>query len=120
MQSTGLIVSDVLVRTGGNPSDWNETAMAIGLASGENILSEDKVRNFIFYMDYNDSRRIMGIRNYEYYFTMKDIENQTIQLDNQDVEKGYYPSSDVGTIVPIERYTLFRGKIAIIDFLLWI
>ena len=120
MQSTGLIISDVLIRTGGHPSDWNETAMAIGLALGENIIDENRLRNYIFYMSYNDSKRIMGIRNFEYYFTMKDLDNQTIQLDGQNIEKGSFPSSNVNTIVPIQRYVLFQEEIAKIDFLLWI
>jgi len=119
MQSKGLIVSDVLVRTGGSPSDWNETAMAIGLVSEENIIDEDRLRNFIFYMDYNDSKGIMGIRNYDYYFTMKNLDNETMQLDSQNIEKGNSPSTNVNMIVPVQRYVIFQEEIAKIDFILW-
>lgn len=120
MQNTGLIVSDVLVRTEGSPPDWNTTALAIGLASDDNVIDENKLRNFMDYMSYNESKRIMGIRNFEYYFTMKNLDNITIQMDGKNIEKGYPPSIDVNTIVPIQRYALFQEKIAKIEFTLWI
>jgi hypothetical protein len=119
METTGLLVSDVLIRTPGTPADWNTTALAIGLASDENIVDETRARNFLFYMDYNESKRIMGIRNYEYYFRMRSLDNATMQLDGFPIEKGYNPSVNVNIIVPVERYVLFRGEIAKLDFILW-
>ena len=62
----------------------------------------------------------MGIKNYEYYFRMRDLGNMTLQIDGSGIEKGYNPSSNVNTIVPTERYVLFRGEIAKLDFMLWI
>ena len=78
------------------------------------------LRNFIFYMDYNDSKRIMGIANYQYYFHMKNLDNQTLVLDSQFIEKGYPPSVNVNTVVPVERYVLYTGEIAKLDFILWV
>ena len=120
MQSTGLIVSDVLVRTSGSPQDWNMTAMAIGLASEENTIDENKLRNFVFYMDYNDSRRIMGMGSYEYYFIMKNLDNQTMLIDGQPTVKGNYPPVYVKNIVPVERYVLYGGELAKLSFIVWL
>lgn len=120
METSGMRASDVLVRTPGNPPDWNTTALAIGLASDENVIDEGKLRNFLFYMDYNESKRIMGIRNYEYYFSMRDLDNSTMQLDGSAIEKGLNPSANVNTVVPVERYALFRGEIAKVYFILWV
>jgi hypothetical protein len=118
MQTTGLIVSDVLIRTGGSPPGWNITAMAIGLASEENSIDDARLRNFLLYMDYNNSRSIMGMRNYEYYFSMKDIDDQLLYLDGFPIEKGYQPY-DVRMVVPTQRYVIFRGNIAKMNFIIW-
>ena len=120
METTGLAISDVLVRTEGSPPDWNTTALAIGLTSEENIINDDKLRSFLSYISYNESKRIMGIRNYEYYFRMRGLDNATLQIDGLPIEKGYNPSANVNTIVPVERYVLFRGELAKLDFILWV
>ncbi len=68
MQEITFFVSDILIRSQGNPSDWNETNYAmLGLAKEENILDYEKLKMF-HKMNYSSAAE--GTTVYPYNFTL--------------------------------------------------
>lgn len=74
MESSLMIVSDVLIKTQGLPENWSASNVrSIGLADEEGILNTTKVLNLIN-MSYDNVRDLLGIKNYELYISLKDID----------------------------------------------
>jgi hypothetical protein len=113
-----LSISDVLIRTSGVPDDWNTTTVKVlGLASDENVLNRTKVERFLS-LDYNGSKRILGVPLYDYYFRLADINGGTIFINQTEAVKGVYPA-DAEIVVPVQRYGLLDGEIVKMGFILW-
>ncbi|UCD03227.1 MAG: hypothetical protein JSV63_01150 [Candidatus Aenigmatarchaeota archaeon] len=113
LQLKAFELSDSLIRTPGIPAVWNDsTVQVIGLAYSDNILDENKVKEFVG-MDYSVAASMLDINPYEFYFEVKDIngtvyENSTVPL-----------SASASTIVPIERYAVYNGRVVKVKLVIW-
>ncbi|MBI4175675.1 MAG: hypothetical protein HY518_00585 [Candidatus Aenigmarchaeota archaeon] len=118
-ESLALSVSDALVRTGGIPEGWDSSSVqVIGLASDENIMDPGKVDEFLD-VDYNTSKRLLGIGRYEYYFEVMYANNSVLQdPPGRNLTKGLYPANAT-VVVPVERYVLYNTTISKLEFILW-
>lgn len=119
MKTLALFISDILIRSTGIPENWEENNVkVIGLAENENILNKTKVLRFIN-MDYNTSKRVLGIQLYDYYFKLEDLNKSIIYINQTPVIKGIYPDN-VSLIIPIYRYGLLDDAIVKMTFILWL
>lgn len=116
LQAKALALSDSLIRTPGLPQDWNEsTAQVIGLAEDENVLNIAKVRSFVNMSDddYDRLKGLMDIGFYDFYLEVVDLngtvfENTTTPVDQSSL-----------TVVPVERYVIYNGRVAKVRFVIW-
>ncbi len=78
MELKATKIADLLVRFKGSPENWTSASVkAVGLADDENILSASKINEFLS-LDYNSTKSILSIGNYEFFFTIVDHENQPL------------------------------------------
>ncbi|MBL7160916.1 MAG: hypothetical protein ISS93_03660 [Candidatus Aenigmarchaeota archaeon] len=119
MQDISLEVTEALIRTSGLPSDWNnETVQVIGFAVNENVLDGDKVLYFVnTTIDYNRSKVLMGIGNYEYYFQIDHPNGTVVELSGLNLIKGV-DYATAKTIVRVERFVVLSG-LKKLKFTLW-
>ena len=90
MESSLLIVSDVLTKTHGLPFDWNESNVrSIGLAGKEGVLNITKVLNLVG-MDYDNAREILGINNYGLYISFRNIDGQNMTSGVAESDVAYF------------------------------
>jgi hypothetical protein len=121
LENDALAMSDTLIRVPGMPEDWNASNVrVIGLASEENVLDPAKVLQFVG-MDYNQTKRILGIGGYEFYFEVRHLNNTQMSINGTGLTKGTNPSGKPGTrlVIPVERYVMLEGKIAKMEFHIW-
>ena len=70
IESLAVEIADTMVRTGGYPSTWeNSNATTIGLAEWDRKIDSKKISAFIA-MDYSQSKELMGIGGYDYFFRL--------------------------------------------------
>lgn len=118
MEGLALSVSDLLVRTRGVPADWNATTVKVlGLASEENVLNGTKAERFLD-LDYADSKTIMGVPLYDYYFRLTGLDGETVYVNQTEAVKGTYPS-DADIVIPINRHGLMDGEVISMQLILW-
>ena len=100
----------------------NETGEATdkyGLADEEYILNETKISRFLN-LTYNQTRGLLFPKNYEFYFDMRDMDDNIIIVNGTNVVKGSYPTSSATTVVPVKRYAMYNESIAKINFIVWL
>jgi hypothetical protein len=117
MQKKILQVSDSLVRISGVPDNWDSsTVETVGLSTGEeNVLDSGKVSEFLSMLgtDYNRTRAMMGMGNYELYFELR-YANDTVFLNST------IPiTTDETNILSIDRQVIYNGKLAKARFVIW-
>jgi hypothetical protein len=118
MEAKSLDMSESLAMTPGNPGGWSPADVeVIGLAQGAGILNSTKVLYFAG-MDYEQARLRLGTGLYDFYFRVRDGDNQTLQVDGTPAEAGSYPG-DAALVVPTERYVVLDGVPAVMEFVLW-
>lgn len=118
MQNTALEATEALVRTPGFPLDWvPATVRVIGLAERENILNLDKVKDFVS-LDYNDSKVLLGVGNYEYNFSIQYPNGSIVTLFDGTILRSGLPHDPATTVVPVERYVILDGPKRL-SFILW-
>jgi hypothetical protein len=121
MQNNALTITDTIIRTRGFPEHWNESSVQVmGLASEENVLNETKILMFV-QMDYENTKRILGIPAYQFYFQILHLNNSQAQANGTDLVQGLDPLGFQNStmVVPLERYILFDSKVARLRFILW-
>ena len=121
MENNALTLADNMIRTRGFPEYWNESNVhVLGLASEENVLNETKILMFV-QMDYDHSKRILGIPAYEFYFQVLHLNNTQARANNTDLVQGLDPLGFQNStiVIPIERYILFDSRVAKLRFMLW-
>jgi hypothetical protein len=110
MGVSALSISDSLVRAAGVPQDWNATTVElVGLADTENVLDEGKVALFDS-LGYDKLKSVMS-KGYDFYMKISDL-NGTVYT-----EKGSLPGRV--TIVPVERYAVYRNRVVKLQLYLW-
>ena len=112
MQSRAFQISNLLVKSQGSPSNWENggNAESLGLASRDRILSSSKVDAFAN-LSYGNITKLLGIRNYDFYFKLKDFENNTLVL------VGNIPAGNFA--VNLRRYVIYENEEAVMEFALW-
>jgi hypothetical protein len=110
MEVSALSISDSLVRAAGVPQDWNATTVElVGLAYTENVLDEGKMVLFDS-LSYDKLKGVMS-KGYDFYIKISDL-NGTVYI-----EKGSLPART--TIVPVERYAVYRNRVVKLQLYLW-
>ncbi|RKZ16927.1 hypothetical protein DRQ17_04865 [bacterium] len=123
IQYLAVSLSDTLVRSRGLPEAWTPSNVnVIGFVTDcdtfcDNILNKTKVMNFIS-MDYETIRDLLTTKKYHFYFDLRYANNSLINVGGTPVQKGFYPSVTTVT-VPVQRFVLFDGKIAKMNFIIW-
>jgi len=126
-----------LIRTPGYPEDWTDKPLdnisSIGLANESRILDRGKVLRFLNLMDgsrydnlcnditisnYNCSRYLLGMKKYEFYFTMTDIDDNILNLEGQNCSTGN-PPVDADYLISIKRSAMLNDEIVKISFVVW-
>ena len=108
MNTAAVKISDLLVRTGGYPSNWENdinSTIVMGLASQDKTLDASKLYAFLN-ADYGKTKEIMNIRGYDYYFTL--VNNGSAKGLLVDGEKAAF----------IRRIVSFNGA-ETLEFTLW-
>ena len=120
MESTALDTIDTMIRVRGFPEQWDSSNVEVlGLASEENVLNESKLLEFVS-MDYYNSRRVLGILGYGFYFQVLNLNDTQAYSGSTALLTGADPlASSATAIVPVERYVLFDHKVAKVRFTLW-
>jgi len=108
MQELSLEATESLIRTQGLPQDWNSgNVQVIGLAEKENVLDEGKVLEFIQYVNYEQSKTLLGIGNYDYNITIQHLNRTIMTLQGQELQMGS-GCADAKDILTVERYVLLN------------
>jgi len=130
MRGKAFQAMDVLVRTGGTPADWEGGAeggwteeemdgiVSLGLASKDRVVMPEKLYAFIEagdptlndMADYNRTKEIFGIMQYDYFFELETFEDPV-----QTFETGLAPGA-AATSVAVERTVMYEGGEAIATF----
>lgn len=103
LSSTGIAVSDLMVKSPGVPEDWeyyNQSPDVLGLASYPNVLSKGKIMNFTN-MSYDESRDLLGIDT-QYYFYIEDMEGNRLH------EAGNSSTGEMS--ITMIRFALLEGE----------
>ncbi len=94
MESSLLIVSDILTKTSGLPEDWNSSSVvSIGLSEKEGILNTTKFLNLMD-TDYYEAKDLLGINEYELYITLKDINGYNLTSGVCNSPVAYFSADD--------------------------
>lgn len=114
MQIIAFQISDLLVKSKGEPEDWENdpnNVDVIGLASSDRELSPMKVEAFIN-LSYNITLKSLGAELYDYYFQLKHI-NGTKMAEHGVI---FPPNSSV---VNVPRLVIYENEEAIVEFAVW-
>jgi hypothetical protein len=137
MDKVGTDTMEKLLRTSGAPDDWIEKSLynisAIGLANESRTLDRGKVLRFIYLMDsstydnlcedplmsnYDCSRILLGMRKYDFYFTMMDINGSILNLEGRNCTTGRVPAGE-DYMITIKRSAMLDDNIVKISFVIW-
>ncbi|MBI2971315.1 MAG: hypothetical protein HYY37_02770 [Candidatus Aenigmarchaeota archaeon] len=104
MELKAAWIADAML-TSGKPSGWeNSNTSVIGLVDHDRTISPAKLAAFSA-MDYNQSKRVMGVQGYEYFFS----------LPASNVTKGDRGGS---TRAFARRVVMYNG-VEYLEFMLW-
>lgn len=116
--NNAFAMSDFLVSTPGEPTDWNNnTVIALGLAGYDRNLSEKKLNN-LSNLNYNYTKGLLKIDifDYDYSILITDL-NKTAQ--GIVYSYGISPSPSAKTMIKIRRYVIFKNETSIFELNLW-
>lgn len=104
MAAQALAISDGLVKTSGNPSNWDRNDVEVfGLASEDRVISRQKAEEFCAVSE-SEAAVILGV-NYFFYFNVG------------NVSCGRVPSGS--KIAVVKRDVYFEGQNSRLEFTLW-
>ena len=107
LQVKAFQVSDLLVKSPGNPSKWEDNISSlgvIGLAESDRVLSKEKVEAFEN-ISHSLGVKTLNLGEYNYYF----------ELDSAN--GGLHPNGDI--IFIIKRYVIYEEQEKVFEFTLW-
>ena len=110
-------IVDTMVKSPGFPDNWEQdtaNVVAIGLASGDRILSKEKVSAFdkMSSDDMDNVKEIMHIALYDYYFVLKDPETNQVVVSAGSAPRGKFT-------VNLGRLVMYNNKPHILEFAVW-
>lgn len=112
MQIIAFQTADLLVKSNGEPINWEETPTSvdvIGLAGSDRNLSIEKVNAFVN-LSYNITSKSLGVEYYDFYFQLKHINGTKL------AEHGKTPSN---VVVNVQRLVSYKNEKAIVEFAVW-
>jgi len=113
-------ITDLLTRFPGKPTSWekyNEPQLGsnpieiVGLAREDRILDPTKVSGFIN-LEYDLSREILGITDYDYYFKLTHIDG----TDFDPVIESGEIINESEIVVTLTRYVIYNETEAVMEF----
>ena len=107
LQVKAFQVSDLLVKSPGKPSKWEDNISSlgvIGLAESDRVLSKEKVEAFEN-ISHNLGVKTLNLGGYNYYFELGSANG------------GLQPNGDI--VFTIKRYVLYEGQEKVFEFTLW-
>lgn len=116
MQIIAFQTADLLVKSKGEPEDWEEdpdNVGVIGLASSDRYLSTEKVDAFINNISYRNSSKSLGISYYDFYFQINHINGTGL------VQHGINYSTINKSIVNVQRLVNYKNEKAVMELALW-
>lgn len=114
MELIAIDIVDGLIKTNGVPGDWEQyptSVTSFGLAKTPLSLDSNKIHQFSL-ADYNSSKTVMGIQNYQYFFRVRLLNDTVIK------QSGVRPSNPKIVVNPIMAATL-NNTVVHMDFMLW-
>ena len=114
LELTALDISDFLIKNPGMPTSWESNTTIIyslGLASSPNTLTQSKVSAFTT-LNYNSSKKILGIPNYEYKFRIRMLNGIVL------LQSGLDPTA-TAEVVSVTRFVLLNSSITKMEFAIW-
>jgi hypothetical protein len=113
MQMTAFAAVDYLVKSQGQPYNWeinSSSAERIGLAKRPMVLSENKTKSFAN-LDYEKQKTALNIIGYDFYFRLTPVNGNA-------VTSGEFPD-DESYIVNAQRIVMYENKTAKVELRLW-
>lgn len=113
MREKVVFISDLLIKTGGNPANWTSAnVVSVGLATSNNRISQEKLNelNEISCLEFKNIFDML----YNFYLEVKDINENVLFADEKC---GNYSKAE--KIIPVKRYVLLDGKLVILKVILW-
>lgn len=111
-------ITEMLTKSEGIPNNWNiSNVQAIGLASGDRVLSTQKITQFSN-LSYNVSKDLFGIVGKEFFIQIRDLTNANLfeagvsPLEGNTCNNSY-------RAVTLRRFAFWGGQKVIIYFTLW-
>ena len=114
-----LAISDHLLKSSGLPSDWEDntsTTFSLGLVKDDHRLDTNKLKSFVK-LDYNTTKKMLGIDSYEFYFRLVDQNNSLLKIDGTNLETGIMPSN-ASIAMNAKRIALLDQPV-FMDVILW-
>ncbi|MEA2036065.1 MAG: hypothetical protein U9O94_01045 [Nanoarchaeota archaeon] len=114
MQIIAFQTADLLVKSKGEPVNWEyspNNVDAIGLASSDRVISEEKVGEFVN-LPYNVTSKLLGVDLYDFRFELNHINGTMME------EYGKTPEGNK-SIVSVQRIVSYKNEKAVVEFVLW-
>jgi len=125
MESIVLSVSNLLVKTPGNPENWEELGFdeinSIGFAESDHILNNEKISKFYnMNSTYENTTGLLGASRYGFYLTITNMTDDKIFLDGK-AGFGIEPPTTATDIHSIRRVCLLNEpeQIIFLKIILW-
>jgi len=112
MQIIAFQVADLLVKSSGDPKNWENNPSninVIGLSSSDRNLSIEKVNEFIN-LSYNNTAGKLGLEFYDFSFQLKHI-NGTQMIN--------YGKNSSNNVVNVQRIVSYKDEKTIMEFAVW-
>ena len=114
MEFISIDIMDGFIKTPGNPDNWQRninSTLSFGLVDKTHEMNFEKIDAFSNF-DYNTSKRIMGIENFDYFFSVTSVNDTVVR------QSGIRPF-DPDVVVNPRMLAKLGEDVVFIDFMLW-
>ena len=115
MENLALSIADILVRSPGNPEDWelrDEVEITLGLANESHVLDKEKVSKLLT-MSQDDVKNILGIDNFNFFIRIT-------YPNNVLVEEYGTPPANAEEVVVTRRLVIYDDEESYFNFGLYV
>jgi len=99
MQSIALAISDMLIKSPGNPENWDSSNVkAVGFADSPHVLNESKILSF-YSMSRQEAAIALGLTGYNFNISFIDRNKQIITYKGKTLSIGYVPHYESNLVV---------------------
>ncbi|MBR9679260.1 MAG: hypothetical protein GON13_03260 [Nanoarchaeota archaeon] len=113
MMFQALSTSELLVKDGGNPTNWTTSVFySLGLAESENVLEWRKISYFVELVlnDYSSVKDVLGLSD-DFYFELYDLTNSTTIVSAPLISLESYDN-----VAAVNRIVLVNNSLARFSF----